>query len=247
MSGTRSPFRKEPATEAILVSHGQPSRFEDGEAYLNDLARRVARLVPDWIIKSATLAAPAALDAAVADLPAGAFVYPLFMTEGWFTQTALTGRLEGRHLHQLPAFGCHPELPTLTSRLILAALTASGRDAAETEILLAAHGSASGPAAGNCTLQFAEKLARKLPGSNIRVGFLEQSPFLADVATMCSQQAVCLPFFAGNGFHVTDDVPKALEKGHFAGPCLAPLGDAPFLPELIAQTLKSANERTLAA
>ncbi|QFT70923.1 hypothetical protein FIU93_29320 (plasmid) [Labrenzia sp. THAF35] len=247
MSGTRSPFRKERAIEAILVSHGQPSHPQAGEAYLRALAQQVREFLPGWSIRSATLAAPGALERALGLAGPEPLVFPVFMAEGWFTQTALTGRLKGTGARQLPALGIHPELPRLTAHFLEMTAERTHWNASGYELLLAAHGSATCRSTAQSTVRFAAGLAEWLPERPIRLGFLEEAPFLEQTATSCGMRTVLFPLFAGNGHHVTQDIPEALDKAGFEGLRLAPLIEAPFVPKLIACALESANRKELAA
>ena len=51
--------------QALIISHGQPSDPDPAEAALALLAAKVAALLPDWRVDSATMAKTGALDAAV--------------------------------------------------------------------------------------------------------------------------------------------------------------------------------------
>ena len=75
--------------KALIVSHGQPSDPEPAEAALALLAAKVAELLPDWRVASATLAKPDALAAAVAGRARGV-VYPNFRA-GWLRRGRWTG------------------------------------------------------------------------------------------------------------------------------------------------------------
>ncbi|WP_428643945.1 sirohydrochlorin chelatase [Roseibium sp.] len=247
MSGTRSPFLKEQATEAVIVSHGQPSHPQAGEDHLRALALQIREHLPGWSVRFATLAAPHALEQALEACRSAPLVFPVFMADGWFTKKALAGRLQGSGARQLPPLGVHPELPRLTARLLRNAGEYAGWARTGYEVLLAAHGSATGSAAGECTRDFAKALAGWLPAARIRVGFLEQRPGLADVAAGCGLRTLALPFFAGAGGHITRDVPDALDLAGFQGLRMQSLGDAYFVPELIAHTLKCSVYRDLAA
>lgn len=174
-------------------------------------------------------------------------VFPVFMAEGWFTKTALAGRLKHTRARQLPALGVQPELPRLTAGLLCTAANQAGWFRTGFDILLAAHGSATGSSAGLCALEFADALAALVPAARIKAGFLEQDPRLEDVAANCGLRTLALPFFAGAGGHVNRDVPDALDKAGFQGLRLQSLGEAWFIPELIATVLESAAQRTLAA
>jgi len=247
MSGTRSHSRKEPAIEAILAAHGQPSHPQAGEAHLRALAQKVREFLPAWRIRSATLAAPGSLECALDACGPEPLVFPVFMAEGWFTKTALAGRLKNTRARQLPALGVHPDLPKLTARLLCAAADHAGWSRTGFDVLLAAHGSATGCSAGRCALDFANALETLVPAARIKAGFLEQDPPLEDIAAECGLRTLVLPFFAGAGGHVNRDVPDALDRAGFQGLRMQSLGDAWFIPELIATTLEAAAQRTLAA
>ena len=169
------------------------------------------------------------------------------MAEGWFTQTALAGRLKGTDARQLAALGVHPDLAELTAGFLKDVAKRSHWNASGYEVLLAAHGSATCAKTAQCTMRFAAELTEYLAGRPIRIGFLEEAPYLTDVAARCGLKAVFLPLFAGNGHHVTADIPEALDAAGFEGLRLAPLIEAPFIPRLVASALDCANRKDLAA
>lgn len=243
MSSTRSPSPKAPATRpaALIVSHGQPSDPAPAEAALARLAARVARLLPGWHLGSATLAAPGALARALQAAGPAPLIYPLFMTQGWFTAQALQERLQNAGARALPPFGCDAGLPEMAAALLREALARRGWQARQTRLFLAAHGSGRSANAARDTRRFAGALGRRLGLAEIRVGFVEQAPRLAEAAAGLGPQAICLPFFAARGGHVTDDLPAALEQTRFEGLCLDPIGCAPDAPALMARTLMSAR------
>ncbi len=247
MSGTRLPSQKEPVTEALLVSHGQPSQPRAGEEHVKALADQVGLHLPNWSVRSATLAAPDALERALDICRRDPLVFPVFMTDGWFTKTALPKRLAQSATRQLPPLGTLPDLPELAARLLRKSIERRNWSPDECEILIAGHGSATGPDAARRTNQFAAALGRFLPVTAIRVGFLEQAPYLSDVAARCRRKTVELPFFAAPGGHVCEDVPQALNMAGFNGVRLPCLGQARGIPELIARTLKNAAKRHEAA
>ncbi|MHA7774639.1 CbiX/SirB N-terminal domain-containing protein [Roseibium sp. M-1] len=247
MSGTRSPSRKEQAIEAVLVAHGQPSQPEAGEAHLRLLAQKVREFLPGWTVRSATLAERNSLERCLDLAGPQPLVFPIFMAEGWFTQKALAGRLKGTRARQMTALGVHPELPRLTAGYLKELAARTRWDAFGYEVLLAAHGSATGASTAQCTLRFAVGLAEDLTDARIRIGFLEEAPFLADAAARCGLKTILLPLFAGNGHHVTEDIPQALDQAGFEGLRLAPLIETPFMPKLIASALDGANRKDLAA
>src|SRR6056297_530488 len=205
----------EPA--AIVVSHGQPSDPEVAERELAELSCDVARHLPGWQVTSATLAKPGALDAALAGVGLAPVVYPLFMTEGWFTGENLRNRLAGAPgARVLRPLGVSPDLPALAAELLGAEIARAGWPPAETRLFLAGHGSGRSPNSARDTRAFAAALARHIALGEIRVGFVEEPPYLAEAATDMGAQSLCLPFFAARRGHVIDDIPEALDEAGFA-------------------------------
>ncbi|MDZ7709804.1 MAG: CbiX/SirB N-terminal domain-containing protein [Roseovarius sp.] len=223
---------------ALIVSHGQPSDPDVAEAELSRFAARVAEHLPGWHVGAATLAQPGALDAALAEAGAAPVVYPLFMTEGWFTGENLRNRLAGAPLARvLRPLGVSPELPALAADLIADEIAQAGWATGETRLFLAAHGSGRSPNSARDTRAFADALARHIALAEIRVGFVEEAPFLADAATGLGERSLCLPFFAAARGHVLDDIPEGLDAAGFTGRRLAPLGLAPAVPALVARAI----------
>ena len=228
---------------AVIVAHGQPSDPGPAEAEIAALAARVAAELPGWSLRSATLAQEDALARAL-DGADQAFVYPLFMADGWFTQTHLPARLaaaSGARITQLVPFGLDPAVQALTVTLALAAAAAAGRLPQDTEILLAAHGSFRSPAPSAVARAMALHLAARGGFRRVETGFIDQDPQIATVAKTFGPGALCLPFFAARGGHVIDDLPEALADAGFTGRLLDPVGLDSRVPGLIAAALLTAS------
>ena len=226
--------------EALLVAHGQPGDFNPPEVELARLAVQVQERMTGWRIQSATMACPGTLDTAAKGLSRNAMVYPLFMTEGWFVHQALPERLAAYQLQFLPPFGTDPELPTLAALAIRREIALRGWTPEHTHIVVAAHGSRRSTQAADAVQQFTTALSSILPCPAIQAGFLDQDPPIARVATNLGRQALCLPFFARDGDHISKDIPDALTEAQFKGVLLPILGQQPLVPDLIARTLETA-------
>jgi sirohydrochlorin ferrochelatase len=215
---------------ALIISHGQPSDPAPAEVYLADLATRIARHLPGWRISSATLAAPGSLARAVADLGPTGRAYPLFMAGGWFTRTHLPAKLAeagGPSWQVLEPLGCDPALHDLAIQTIRATKAGS--------VLLAAHGSFRSPVPSDIANHLARRIALDT-GTQTTAAFIDQDPQLSQ-ATGFGPDAVCLPFFAAEGDHVTHDIPAALHQAGFQGRLLPALGLSPEIPALIARAI----------
>lgn len=243
---------------ALIVAHGQPSDPGPAENALAELAAQVGSHLPGWQVLSATLAADGALTSALhRGGNAGGVVYPMFMADGWFTRRHLPDRLSkacdkalfagkgcgkpgcggdaGCSLWRIvPPFGLDAAVQDLALALLHEAGVPPGG-----EVLVAAHGSSRSSAPSDVANAVAARLASGLLLSRCQAAFIDQSPRLADVRGF-GPEAVCLPFFAAEGEHVTDDLPEALAEAGFAGRTLPPLGRDSRVPGLIAQSLLAA-------
>lgn len=226
----------------VIVAHGQPSDPGPAEAEIAALAARVAAALPDWSVRSATLAQEDALVRAL-DGADHAIVYPMFMADGWFTQTHLPARLAaagGARITQVLPFGLDPAVQALTVTLALEAAAAAGRAPQDMEILLAAHGSFRSPAPAAVARTMALQLATRGGFRRVEAGFIDQDPQIATVAKVFGDGALCLPFFAARGGHVIDDLPEALAEAQFTGRLLDPVGLDSRVPGLIAAAFRTA-------
>lgn len=222
---------------AVIVAHGQPSDPAPAEAALAAYAQQIDALCQKVSVHSATLAAPQALEACLDNLPAGTAVYPLFMARGWFVTSALPKRIGTRPVTILNPLGIDPDLPTLVTDALRQEVSKQGWEAAETDLVIAAHGSGRSANPAAVARGFAEALGQLTTFKSIRTGFVEQPPSIADAAADCGDKAICLPFFACTGGHVLDDIPHALSRARFTGSIMPVISELPQVAQRIAATL----------
>ena len=215
---------------ALIVAHGQPSAPGIAEQYLGQLARQVAALMPGWRVGSATLAAEGALGVALTGLGPTGVVFPLFMAGGWFTRVQLPSRLAangGAGWRVLEPFGCDPAVQELAVRIAV--------EAGSDEVILAAHGSGKSAVPADVAERVAGLI--RAAGLRARIGLIDQVPRLEDLGGH-GPGAVCLPFFAAEGGHVSEDIPAALERAGFQGRILPAIGLHTAVPGLIAAAIQ---------
>ena len=153
----------------------------------------------------------------------------MFMAGGWFTRVHLPAKLAATGAvgwRVLEPFGCQETVQALAVQL----LAEAGVD----EAILAAHGSFKSPAPAAIANRVAA-MARAT-GMRVNCGFIDQEPRLAGLR---GDAEVCLPFFAAEGGHVSDDIPAALAEAGFQGRILPALGLDPRVPALIAEAIKT--------
>ena len=217
----------------LIVAHGQPSDPERAEAELAILGHSVAGRLLGRQVATATLAAPGALGVALARLGPGGRVYPLFMAGGWFTRVHLPKRLSeagAQGWQVLEPMGCDPAVQELAVQVVA---EVGGVD----QVILAAHGSGQSSVPSDIAHHVGGRITVRL-GVPVQVGFIDQSPRLADLRDH-GPGAVCLPFFAASGGHVTGDIPEALAQAGFLGRLLPALGLDQRLPGLIAAAVSA--------
>ena len=186
--------------------------------------------LPGWRIGSATLAAPGALARAIAAHGPQGRAYPLFMAGGWFTRTNLPAKLAqagGPDWQVLEPMGCDPALHDLTVTL--------ARHTNASSLILAAHGSSRSPAPSDIAHHLACRITHEA-GIPTKAAFIDQDPQLAHSPNH-DPTAACLPYFAAEGGHVTDDIPAALAQAGFRGRLLPAIGLADAIPALIARAI----------
>ncbi len=212
---------------ALIVAHGQPSDPQTAARALDLLAAAVEAGLPGWRVQAATLAEPGALAQAVAG-HAGGVVFPMFMAGGWFTRVQIPARLAeagAAGWTVLEPFGCDPDVHDLCVTL--------AQEARAAEVILAAHGSFKSPIPSDIARHVAGRIGVEA-GATVKVGFIDQEPQLS---TLAGFGTVCLPFFAAEGGHVSDDIPAALATAGFRGRILPPVGLDARVPGIIAAAL----------
>jgi sirohydrochlorin ferrochelatase len=212
---------------ALIVAHGQPSDPLPAAQALEALAARVEGLMPGWEVAAATLAEPGAIARGVQGR-AGGVVFPMFMTGGWFTKVQIPAKLAEAGAVGwvvLEPFGCDPMVHDLCVTLV--------REAGADQVILAAHGSFKSSVPSDIARHVAERIAAEADVP-CAAGFIDQEPKLASLTGIAG---VCLPFFAAEGGHVSDDIPAALAEAGFQGRILPPVGLDARVPGIIAQAI----------
>lgn len=233
-------------SRAVIVSHGQPSDPDVGEREIREVAALVGAHLSEWEVRGATLAGEGTFESAIGAGGSGCVVYPLFMSDGWFTQTIIPRRLAavataGEHsgaVQVLPPLGLDDALVGLSAEAVRRQAQADQWDVADVALVVVGHGSTRSDRPAQITRTFTEALVAELGGvREVRCGFVEQPPVLAEVLADCDDRSLCLPFFAARRGHVLSDIPEAATAATFTGRILDPIGIHPGVPALIASRI----------
>jgi len=240
---TEHPFAsKQTVAFGLILAHGSPSDPDRVDEILRRLARRVAQHTPGWCVEAATLGKRGSVESALSAFQTANLitVYPFFMSDGWIVSEELrrrVGALTAEPVNYLAPLGLDPALPKLSARRAREAAQTIGVASSECTLILAAHGSTRSSRPAEVAARIKDKIIETAEFADVRLGFIDEAPSLAEVA-VCDSPAFCLPLFATRAGHVQFDIPAALSQAGFTGPVLAPIGDDPEIAGLIAAAFR---------
>jgi len=234
----RTPINEtNPAASLLLVTHG----IRGGPGAAADLARALEATGCFRAVRVGCHKALPDMAEALDLLPPGPVIAaPLLMAEGWIFN-AISRRLADHpravEVSLAPAVGTHPDLWRLVEARALALCDRHAWAPETTTLLLAGHGTPRHAGAAATTRAVATSIAARGTFADVRAGFLDESPELADVAAgLGSGPCVAVGFFVDNGPHGRDDVAEALAAA--PGPVAytgAVAADEAVLPYLLDQ------------
>jgi len=168
-------------------------------------------------------------------------VVPNFISEGYFTQTVIPRELEldgpitkrssGQTWKYCQPVGNHP---TMTELLLKRAFEiAPGVDAAETSLLIVAHGTDLNENSAMAAKREAEKIRALGKFAEVLNVYMEEPPLVSDWRKLTkTRNVVVVPFFISDGLHSYEDIPRLIGIVVAAGvdrgrPGSAPAATAP--------------------
>lgn len=178
-------------------------------------------------------------------------IYPLFMSDGYFTRVLLPQLVEETTapraetcVQYLTPFGLDPQLADLVIFNVSKAVEAQGIDAERTAVVLCAHGSQSDGASRRAANQVAEDMAKRQRFGDVRVALLEEPPELGSVLAELNGPVVVVGLFVSEGLHGGRDIPLLVAESNrtdviFAGN----VGMFPGVENVIAAAVRRATLR----
>ncbi len=255
MSGTKSTATKAPAISRspardhlalVIAVHG--IRGHAGGALAQ--ADRIAATRLFGEVRVACLKGTPELGDVVADLAGqDVILAPLLMAEG-YTLKAMQKRLEPiesmlGNLSIAAPLGVHPGLADLIIKAAADACRERGWPLAETDLLIAAHGTRRDPNSGKSALDHVEIIRAKKIFAAVQTGFLDQDPTLKEViaaSRACHHVAVGL--FIDRGEHGEEDIPVILDQIDPAAIYTGPIGLDSGITELLLKQIETARENS---
>jgi sirohydrochlorin ferrochelatase len=204
----------------LLAAHGE-RRTDADNAGMARLARSLADKSGAAEIGFGFIKGSPTVDDAIGTLSSSDIVvYPLFLSDGYFTRVALPRLVEQakrqdatRTISILPPLGLEPALADVIADEAAAAAHSRANLPAETSIVLLAHGSKKDQASRMATERLADRLRqRQCFYDDTRIALLEEAPSLADAIEGMSGPIVVVGLFAGEGMHGVDDAGRLVAE-----------------------------------
>lgn len=235
-----------PRTAVLLVAHGErsPGATNAGVWRLVDELRpQVAAPVGAAFLSGA----PGVPDALRALAAPRVLIYPLFLSDGYFSQVRLPALVAEAHsparvIETMTPLGLDPNLVGLVEAMALREAARRGLTAEASTVMLLAHGSTKDAASRNATQTLAERLAARAAFRRVATAFLDESPVLAEAVRGDSGPVIVVGLFAGEGLHGGGDAPRLIaeldrDDVTFAGNIGAERGLAALIATSIAARL----------
>jgi sirohydrochlorin cobaltochelatase len=203
----------------LLAAHGE-RRTDADNAAVARLARSLAdKGVAAEIGFGFIKGSPTVDDAIGTLLASDIVVYPLFLSDGYFTRVALPRLVEQakqrdatRTISILQPLGLEPALADVIAEEAAAAAHSRANLPAETSIVLLAHGSKKDQASHMATERLADRLRQRQCFYDTRIALLEEAPSLADAIEGMSGPIIVVALFAGEGMHGVDDARRLVAE-----------------------------------
>ena len=195
----------------VLIAHGAP-RFPQVLAFFQALADQVA--AQGAKVHILMMRGEPSVDqfaAILASTPPETpiVVVPLFLADGYYTNLLVPRTLGLDTITSHPVtytapLGCHPDFAAYVQQT---ALDACPFPAAETQMLLVAHGSRQGKPETT-----AQNMARQIRGfTDVKIAYLEQEPWARDWAELFPHgKVLVMPLLLAPGQHGSQDIPDLI-------------------------------------
>ena len=223
----------------ILAAHGAGDGSEANRR-LVDLAEVLRARRPGLRFACAFWkGTPSFQDAARDSRGQGPLVVPIMASAGYYARRRLPEEWAkgdpSRSFVITSPIGTLPAFPRILATKVGEAVTDMTRRGLNPAVLLVGHGTTRILSSGDAARSVRDELALTFPQTEILTAFLDESPYLSDVAGYLGDRpVVAAPLLLGGGPHVLVDLAQALT----AHRTFSELGLAPESLEVMPQTLK---------
>lgn len=181
-------------------------------------------------------------------------LYPLFLSDGYFSQVRLPELLEaapkGRgSVETMPPLGLDPALTDLVRGIARRGAEQSGFAPRNSALMLLAHGSTKDAASRNATLALRDRIAGQGVFGKVLAAFLDEPPTLSEALSGHAGAAVVVGLFVGDGLHGGGDAPRLVAEMRspqvvFAGNIGGDRGLAPLIATSVRERLARVSPST---
>jgi uroporphyrinogen III methyltransferase/synthase len=248
----------------VLAAHGG-GEGSSANLLVASLAAQLCREFPHAdVAPSFNLGHPDLASAVHAALGRRIVVVPLMTSAGYFAgehlrrSIAQTG-VDPRSVEIAPPIGVDRRVAELACTRFGEALARHRLDPGECSLLVIGHGTARSSASGAATDAIVAEVQRRFNSTQARAAFLDQAPYLENVAADPSLRSVVVafPFLIGGAGHAREDVPDRLGVPRAAAETqqrsvradgrsvlvLPPLGEDPSFPAILSACIEAALAR----
>ena len=179
-----------------------------------------------------------------------AVVVPMLMADGYTSRTVLPVAVAnaapgGQALRITPPLGTSPGVADIIARRAARASRDRGWDPARIALLIAGHGTSRDRQSGETVEAAAARLRNGGAFGDVRTGFLEQAPLLADVlAELQPARCVVAGYFADAGGHAVQDLPALIEAKRPDAVYMGPVGVDSEIVDVIIEHLQGDPSNT---
>jgi sirohydrochlorin ferrochelatase len=233
-------------TALLIAAHGERGAGRNNEATFRIARALSARRLASEVAVGFIRGEPSIKDALGVLTAPRITVYPLFVSNGYFTRDRLAQLLEeanseGRKVDVMAPLGLDPGLPDLVAAFAAEAARRRGFGPRACNVILLAHGSRKNPASRRSTERMARALGTCASFKSVRGAFLEESPSLDATAAGIQGPIVVVGMFSGEGLHGAKDAPRLVaglrrDDVAFAGV----IGNAGGIEDLVARSVERA-------
>lgn len=233
-------------TALVLVAHGERQVSDPNRALANHAAALATHddfCFVGYGVLNGEPPFEAALEEAVKSGAKNLFVYPFFMSDGYFVSTVLPERIATAETGIAPTIltqlGLDGDLVKVMTDNALLVAKGAGFAPDKTRLLVAGHGSKTEQASAEATYRVADALTAADEFMGVSCAFIEEPPFIGDQLAREKSPVVVSGFFAGNGMHSSSDVPAAIEASGATAVYAGPIGAEPVIQDLIIAACKN--------
>ncbi len=207
-----------PDSALILVGHGSTENPDSSPPTLDHAADLRARRLFSEVHCCFWKEEPQYRDLRYQVEAPEAYVVPLFISEGYFTQTVIPRELglhgpisqvNGTNYKYCKPVGSHPNMTE--ALLTRARETAPGIKEEETSLLIVGHGTSLNENSALAAKNQAELLAQRTNYAAVLNTYMEEPPLITDWHKLTgTPNVLVVPFFIADGLHSYQDIPVML-------------------------------------